>query len=144
MLPAVHRGEEAFVAGPVGDAHALAFLVFELLLGGLSPYAHMNGEDSEEGNIRKQFFALAENPVCVPTLPVPWLARWRELPLPAQSMFTAAFRRGSPARPPVNAWAALLSSTSFPGSWASVAQQPSPPSPVKRAILGWPFKRKTA
>lgn len=143
MLPAVHRGEEAFVAGAAGDAHALAFLVFELLLGGLSPYAHMGGEDSEEGNIRKQFFALAENPACVPALPLPWLARWRELPVPAQSMFAAAFRRSSSTRPSVNAWAGLLSSTSFPRSWA-VAQQPSPPSPVKRAIFGWPFKRKTA
>src|SRR5262249_6336348 len=34
MPPAVHRGEEAFAAGEASDAYALAFLVFELLIGG--------------------------------------------------------------------------------------------------------------
>jgi DNA-binding helix-hairpin-helix protein with protein kinase domain len=142
MLPAVHRGELACAASPVGDAHALAFLAFELLLGGVSPYAHTHGEDSEEENIKKQFFALVENPARVPTEPLPWLARWRELPLAARDMFEAALRRGTFARPNANAWVALLSSTSFSRSWADVARPRS--LGRKLAIFGWRNKRKTA
>lgn len=143
MLPAVHRGEEAFVPGPAGDAYALGFVLFELLLGGVSPYAHKGGEDSEETNIKKQFFALAEDSTRVPSVPLDWHSRWRQMPVPAQRMFEAAFRRGHSARPSASDWAALVSSTSFPRCWVDVTQ---PGSAVRsqNAILAWLTKRKSA
>jgi DNA-binding helix-hairpin-helix protein with protein kinase domain len=143
LLPSVHRREEAFVAGPAGDAHAMSFLAFELLLGGLSPYAHKGGEDCEEDNIKKQFFAMAEDPARVPCVPVPWLARWQQLPPDVKRSFESAFRRGSAARPCAGSWVRLFASISFPQCWADVAQ-PNPVGLSKPAMFDWRAKRKSA
>jgi DNA-binding helix-hairpin-helix protein with protein kinase domain len=143
-LPAVLRKERAGAAGPEVDNHALAFLTFELLLGGVSPYAHKGGEDSEEENTAKQFFPFAEDARRVPEVPCPWLRRWEALPGNARDLFQQAFLRSSASRPPAAAWPALLSCTTFPTHWPDVTQwRPAPVSTLQ--VLRHLFTgRKTA
>lgn len=112
-LPEVHREEEPHKAGAKADEHALAFLCFELLLGGVSPFAH-KGCGTPEENAAKQFFALGENQALAPVGPL--LLRWQALPKAIQEYFLRAFIKGK-QRPSAREWASLFSSISVPEHW---------------------------
>lgn len=99
--PSVVRGEDEPRASEHNDNFVLAFLAFEMLLLGLSPYAHRGG-DSPSENLAKQLVAVGayspkEQKRLVPK--GPFLERWERLPKPLQVSFLAAFKReaASPA-----------------------------------------------
>lgn len=129
MLPAALREPDTFRAGPEADNHAMAVLLFELLLGGVSPFAHKGGEDTEEDDIKKQFCAFVQEAARVPDAPRPWLQRWRALPESARAYFARAFVPGHGIRPTAAEWTALLSTTSFPLHWPDMCP-PAASAPV--------------
>lgn len=114
QLPKVQARKAPFAPGREADEHALAFLSFELLLGGISPYAHKNGESPQE-NAAKEFFALAVQDSLVTD--GPWLVRWQALPQQLRDLFTRAFVPSCGPKPTASEWVALLSSISVPSLW---------------------------
>lgn len=117
VLPSVLRGEQPFSAGPDADNHALACLLFELLLGGVSPFAHRGGS-TPESDVAKQFFPYVADQTRIPD--GAWEVRWRTLPGAVQSYFTRAFMPRFGPRPTASEWTRLLSSTSVPAQWPDV------------------------
>lgn len=142
-LPPVLQGKQPWAAGPEADNHALAFLLFELQLGGLSPYQHKGG-GSPEQCITKEFCPLLQQKET--ELPEgPWLARWQALPHLVRDLFTRAFVPGR-TRPTAKDWATVLALTVFPTSWPDL-QAPAAvaaAAPTKRRFLDMFLRRKTA
>lgn len=116
VIPAVHRGTEVWRAGPDADRYALSFLLFELLLGGVSPFAHKGGGAPEE-NAAKELFAYAVDQSLVPE--GPWLQRWQALPDALRALFSRAFVPGN-RRPMASEWTATLASTALSPVWAEL------------------------
>ena len=140
-LPSVVRNERLCAAGADADNHALAFLLFELLLGGLSPYQHRGGGSSEQC-IAKEFSPLPQHREA--ELPQgPWLVRWQALPVVVRNLFARAFLPGS-ARPTAKEWATVLELATFPNSWPDLTPAVvAATAPSKRRFLNL-FRRRTA
>lgn len=105
VQPAVARGELPFAPSRDSDNYALSYLVFELLLGGVSPYAYKGGGSSLE-NTGKEIFAYVNDPALVPD--GPWRARWKALPAEVRAMFHSAFAKAQPMRPNAAQWQSVL------------------------------------
>lgn len=134
-LPAVLQKKEAFLPSLAADDHALAFLLFELLMGGQSPYAHKGGESPEE-NIAKEFVPYAGKTEFIPD--GVWAARWRALPAVLQRYFLRAFDPASAPRPSAKDWTTLLASISVPSFWPDAA----PPVQAKNGTSAAPPPRR--
>lgn len=105
LRPEVLRGEVPNQPCLESDSYVLAFLLFEILHRGLSPYAHKGGSDPES-NTKKQFFALAEKQSLVPK--GNFIALWKRQRRELRELFERAFLKTNEPRPTPIEWALVL------------------------------------